>query len=232
MEVKEYVEKLRETFKKVGDMSGENFDYVIISDDPDCDADYGIDYNGNLVINGLSTFLPVKELEHIRYRGTEDACSEQDCYVSFVFNNDITLYAYFYDLCPGQSFGLWYKGKSFSVGASSGIVTAINYGWNGNDDFVITKDGTLCGYLGQEKNIVVPDGVKRIAESAFENDYEIESIVLSDTVKAIEARAFLCTYKLKSIDLKNVEVIEDNAFRGSGLSNITLPVTLKELGKE
>ncbi len=232
MEVKEYVKKMRETLKKVGVMSGLNFDYLIVSEDPDCDADYGVDYKGNLRIDGYSTFLPLADLEHIRYRGMKDVGSDYDCYISFVFKNDITLYAYFLGLHPGENYGLIYKGKRISTVASKGVVMATSCGWDGKDEFVITKDGTLTAYLGQKKNIVIPDGVVSIGKSAFEGDMVVETVVLSPTVKYIEERAFLGTFKLKSIDLKNVEVIEDNAFRASRLSNITLPETLKELGEE
>ncbi len=232
MEAKKYVENLKEILKKVGDMSDLNFDYLVVSDDPDCDADYGIDYNGNLVIDRTSTFLPVEELEHIRYRGTKEIYSKQDCYVSFVFRDDTILYAYFDDSSiPGMICELQYKGKRFSINTSKRLVTAINYGWNGKDEFVVTNDGTLIAYLGQEKNVVIPNGVTSIAESAFEDD-SVETVVLADSVKSIGERAFLGTRGLKSIELKNVEVIKKDAFRASGLSNITLPATLKELGEE
>lgn len=59
----------------------------------------------------------------------------------------------------------------------------------------------------------------------------MESVKLSDTVKEIKPFAF-GNPKLKSIDLNNVEIIGDHAFRASQLKQITLPKSLKVLGKE
>lgn len=74
------------------------------------------------------------------------------------------------------------------------------------DGFKI-EDGVLLSYIGSEKNIVIPDGVKEIASGAFARNDNIVSITVPASVKTIEGGycayyekgAFYRCYNLKSV---------------------------------
>ncbi|MBR5800438.1 MAG: leucine-rich repeat domain-containing protein [Lachnospiraceae bacterium] len=235
-----FIKKLKEVIKKAQDVSGAYFGNIIVSEDPDFDSDYGADEQGYLIVNRCKTMLNISDLEGIKYRAIENAfdinrstemiCELEDCYISFLFKKKVALYIYFGLGELGQEVEFIYKGKRFAYDTSFRIITAINHGWNGEDDFVITSDGCMIGYLGDEKKLVIPEGVEEIGNAAFEGS-DVVSIVLADTTKKIGSRAFLSTKMMESIDLKGVESIGKDAFRGSNLKNILLPKSLREIGK-
>ena len=86
---------------------------------------------------------------------------------------------------------------------------------------------TLFSYIGKSKEIVVPDGVERLANGLFrsgtynwETKFDIESVVLPDSVKYIGNHAFSNCKKLKSIKMPSGIEIAVDAFDGcSGLSD-------------
>ena len=86
---------------------------------------------------------------------------------------------------------------------------------------------TLFSYIGKSKEMVVPDGVERLANDLFgfgkynrETEYNIESVVLPESVKFIGNRAFTYCRNLKSIKMPSGIEIAANAFRGcSGLAD-------------
>ena len=74
------------------------------------------------------------------------------------------------------------------------------------------KGNVLVRYIGNEKNIVVPDGVEIIGDYAFANT-RIESVVLPESVTQIKERAFYRTECLKSVVFsENLEEIGEYAF--------------------
>lgn len=69
METKEFVEKFISILTKVRDICGYDcLKYYVISDDPYCDVDYGVDENGFLIIESEKSNLKVSDLQQIRYR--------------------------------------------------------------------------------------------------------------------------------------------------------------------
>ena len=52
------------------------------------------------------------------------------------------------------------------------------------NDFVIEKD-TLKKYIGNDTDVVIPDGVKRIGTGAFSGGNSLTSIVIPDSVTSI-----------------------------------------------
>ncbi len=78
-------------------------------------------------------------------------------------------------------------------------------------DFKII-DGVLEKYYGLNENVIIPNGVKEIGESAFEDCKTMTSITIPDSVKAIHEKAFYRTY-LKKIHIpKSVNYIDKNSF--------------------
>lgn len=57
------------------------------------------------------------------------------------------------------------------------------------DDFVIVGDNNLICYKGDETDIIIPDGVKRIS-GVFIRGKNVESVYVPDTVTFIESAAF------------------------------------------
>lgn len=116
-------------------------------------------------------------------------------------------------------------------------------------------DGALRGYHGSANDVVVPEGVTRIADGAFKGDKRIASVVLPEGIREIGKEAFQDCTGLKTIHLpsslrtigehafmrcsalnglelnEGLETIGNNAFTYcTDLESITLPASVKELG--
>ena len=61
---------------------------------------------------------------------------------------------------------------------------------NADSDFAIDGSGVLTRYLGSEKNVVIPDGVKAIGSGAFMDDGALESVTIPASVTSIDKDAF------------------------------------------
>lgn len=101
------------------------------------------------------------------------------------------------------------------------------------DDVVYTKDMSRVVACFERKagDIVIEDGVREIARSAFSNCYSINSVWLPDSVEKIDEFAFNDCTNLCSIHFgKNVKQIGRSCFRGDKhLTETELPGTIKEL---
>ena len=91
-------------------------------------------------------------------------------------------------------------------------------------DFEIV-DSVLVKYHGNGGSVVVPDGVKRVGFSAFEECKTLTSITIPDSVTVIDSEAFRDCTNLARVNLPNsITTILYCAFRGcSSLVNIILP---------
>ena len=95
-------------------------------------------------------------------------------------------------------------------------------------DFII-ENGILKEYSGAGGEVVVPDGVTAIGESAFWNSY-ITAVKLPVGLKKIGEGAFRSCSKLKRIEIpKTVTSIATDAFSGSGIEQIVLPPKLTRI---
>ena len=101
------------------------------------------------------------------------------------------------------------------------------------DDVVYTKDMSRVVACFERKagDIVIEDGVREIARSAFSNCYSINSVWLPDSVEKIDEFAFNDCVNLCSMHFgKNVKQIGRSCFRGDKhLTKTELPGTIKEL---
>lgn len=96
-------------------------------------------------------------------------------------------------------------------------------------DWVIVQDKFLQTYKGSDTELVIPNGVEFICDSAFSNK-NIRSIVLSDSVKSIGSNAFAGT-DLETIDLNQAEIIGESAFNGcEKLTSLTIPDSVTSIG--
>ena len=91
-------------------------------------------------------------------------------------------------------------------------------------DFVITEDGELTKYRGNDTEVVVPDSVTRIG-TVFSGNKDITKIVLPNGLLYLEEDAFKGCSALTEIKLPdNLEYISENSFNGcSSLTGINLP---------
>lgn len=80
-------------------------------------------------------------------------------------------------------------------------------------------------------NIAIPDSVTNIGSSAFTNCSGLTDIVIPDSVASIGSGIFFKCAKLSSVTLSNqLTDIPANAFEGSGIAAIDIPVTCTSIG--
>lgn len=78
--------------------------------------------------------------------------------------------------------------------------------------FVIVNN-ILFRYMGNDKDVIIPDGVKLIDNGAFERSKVLESIVIPSSVEKIGSSAFYGCRKLSLVKISNFETdIHNGAF--------------------
>lgn len=124
-------------------------------------------------------------------------------------------------------------------GYSDGTVTITDY--LGTDKTVIVpseiegKKVTSIAYQGLQNsrfvNVILPDTIQVIYDSAFEGCTNLETINLPDSITDISYFAFDGCKSLKSISLPNgLEVIKRGAFTGcESLASVRIPNTVKSI---
>lgn len=81
------------------------------------------------------------------------------------------------------------------------------------------------------ESIVIPEGVTKICEGAFEGNEEIERVVLPKTLLKIGNASFYDCHNLSEIKLnKGLRDIGSDAFRGTGMSCVKIPDTVVKIG--
>lgn len=117
-----------------------------------------------------------------------------------IFNSDMTLELY-RAFCNSE----WCKEKYLKrkTDKSTG-----NY-----KDFIVIEDA-IVKYVGNEKDVVIPDGITRIVEFAFRGAY-IDTITFPDSLEVIEQYAFLETSLKEVILPKTIKEVGHRAFDDS-----------------
>ena len=95
------------------------------------------------------------------------------------------------------------------------------------------ENGVLVRYIGTDTHVVIPDGVMRIGEGAFEYCRYINGVTIPNSVEYIGARAFQCCINLTSISIpRSVTGIGEFAFwECSRLARITIPSSINRVGR-
>lgn len=107
-------------------------------------------------------------------------------------------------------------------------------------DFLIKYDeeleeSILCRYVGNDKIVVIPEGITTIRKYAFASDFEsnetIEKIILSSTVLKVEEEAFAYCKNLKEIVSNDeVEDMDFSCWKGCDLiEEITIPPRIESV---
>lgn len=114
-----------------------------------------------------------------------------------------------------------------------------NVFYTSKDGILYDKTGTIlvkCPVNYYKDEVVIPEGVKKIAETAFMSCH-IKSVKFPDSLDLIEDRAFFCCDELESIDFGNSifsigGMYSDSVFSYcKSLKQITLPSQIKDIGE-
>lgn len=102
-----------------------------------------------------------------------------------------------------------------------------------SDGPFVIKDSILIKYKGKESDIVIPEGITEIGDSAFVRKTSIETIKIPDGVTRIGKEAFRYCSKLKSIIMPtSLTEIAEYAFADcKRLAEINLPDNLNRIGE-
>jgi hypothetical protein len=135
-------------------------------------------------------------------------------------------------------------------------VNAGNTSFKAESDILLTKDGgELIAYpAAKSGGISFPDSVTKIGPGAFMSNYTLTGIAIPDRVTVIGEGAFSFCIALSNVTIGNgvaeisegafsncmslasialpdsVESIEGNAFYGTGLTAVTIPASVAEIG--
>lgn len=92
------------------------------------------------------------------------------------------------------------------------------------------KAGKLIKYIGEKQEVVIPDSVTEIGDSAFEG-LNIKSVSIPDSVTRIGRNAFKGCPQLKTITIpKNVVDVAAWAFAFSGLTSVYIDSSVSTIG--
>ncbi|MGM9936809.1 MAG: leucine-rich repeat protein, partial [Candidatus Ornithomonoglobus sp.] len=93
-----------------------------------------------------------------------------------------------------------------------------------DDPFLVDEDGTLIAYAGDDSNVVIPDTVKIIGESAFAYNDNIKQVTIPDSVTKISSKAFAYCQGITEITIPaSVTKLEEYAFSNcTQLKDVTL----------
>ena len=80
------------------------------------------------------------------------------------------------------------------------------------------------------KSLTVADGIAVVPSGLCNGCEQLSSVALADSVTTITMYAFFNTKALEKIDLKKVQTIDGYAFWGSGLTDLILPKSVKNVG--
>lgn len=96
-----------------------------------------------------------------------------------------------------------------------------------NEVFDIDNDGVLIKYSGTDAEVVIPNTVTTIGDSAFMDNITITTVFLPASVSTIGESAFKMCTNLESISMPGVTRIQENAFEQCEvLANISMPNVL------
>ena len=119
--------------------------------------------------------------------------------------------------------------ENFSVDVANGFYTS----WEG---ILLTKDAEILirGNMGNDGEVVIPDGVKVIGEFAFDDLLGLEYVTIPSSVTTIGDSAFEECWDLTQINIPNsVKTIGTRVFyRCMSLTSVTLPNSLTTIGSE
>ena len=109
---------------------------------------------------------------------------------------------------------------------------SLNSNFNIINDLLIDSAGRIISCLNRSEDIVIPDTVTSIGESAFRDCSSLQSIEIPDTVTSIGDNAFYDCESLQNIVMPDsITSIGDSAFSWcESLQNIVIPDSVTSIG--
>lgn len=99
------------------------------------------------------------------------------------------------------------------------------------DDFKFSSRPWGSHQYNDIKTVIIDEGVTSIGSYAFSPCYDLASVTIPSTVKRIGQYAFERCWHLTSVVLpEQLELLEENAFKSSGLKNVTIPANVAQIG--
>ncbi len=94
------------------------------------------------------------------------------------------------------------------------------------------EDGVLTKYNGNEKDVVIPEGVSEIGDLAFERCTSIKSVIIPKGVRTIRRNTFSRCTSLESVVIPDgVMAIDNWAFVDcASLKAVTIPGSVRQIG--
>lgn len=92
---------------------------------------------------------------------------------------------------------------------------------------------TLEKYVGNETDIILPEGIERVKENVFWHYDKLESITFPKTIKALDGYTLIGLKNLNRVAFKEcrVEKIPDSFFFNTGITEVVLPSNIKVIGE-
>ena len=127
-----------------------------------------------------------------------------------------------------------------TVQISSGVKEIMDYAFSGCSqisNLIINEGIKKIGDYSFEgcssiSTLIMPDSLCEIGKSAFSRCYKLFSVTMSTNISTIPESCFYKCLSLNNISiLPNISLISENAFSYTGLKNIFIPKTVKEIEK-
>lgn len=84
------------------------------------------------------------------------------------------------------------------------------------------ENGVLVKYNGEEKRVIIPEGVTKIEKRAFYENETIEEVIIANTVTELGKGAFFkCSALTKATISKGITNIDRSVFHKCPLTEIT-----------
>ena len=95
----------------------------------------------------------------------------------------------------------------------------------------IVENGELIKYIGQDKNVTIPNGINKIGEGAFYHCTSIENVVIPSCVKVMEKEVFKDCVNLKTVKIYDgIKEMPSDTFRGcKKLQKVDIPSSVTRI---
>ncbi|MBO4867304.1 MAG: leucine-rich repeat domain-containing protein [Ruminococcus sp.] len=99
------------------------------------------------------------------------------------------------------------------------------------DDFIIFNDVLLYKYIGEDENVVIPDGIESICDRAFLTSPNVKTVEIPESVRYING-AFNNSTIENLVIPDSIEDIDSYAFcKCTALKKIVITASVKEIGE-
>ena len=103
---------------------------------------------------------------------------------------------------------------------------------NGEMDWPSNEHAPWNEYKSTITSVVVEEGITSIESTSFSHSYNLEKVILNEGLRNIGWNAFYACNKITEITIPDsVEIIDDDAFRQTGISEIYIGSNVRSIGE-